>query len=263
MKTDALTLIQAMVANGWHMSTDTLANLTDLDCEGLNNELAKDGRDLEGFKSRLRYLGMTGHEKVLDFGCGFGQWSLALADLNAAVFGVDKAARRLAIARLLATQIQTSGTVTFGESLEELGLGAGQPAGQLDAIFCYSVFMFVPGDFFMAEFARLLRPGGKLYIMVDLPGWHLYRLSRAPKVLPAISYLTLNTLIGRDRNIVYTRRSLEKRITNHGFDLVETGMDYTTSFKPEAERGEQIDALRLAQSFMGLPMLHEVCAVRK
>ncbi|MBF9055278.1 methyltransferase domain-containing protein [Rhodobacterales bacterium HKCCA1065] len=263
MKTDAQALTRAMAANGWHMDTDALFALTDLDREGLHEELAKDGRDLEGFKSRLRYLGMTDHDKVLDFGCGFGQWSLALADLNATVFGVDKAARRLAIARLLADQTQTSGAVTFGESLEELGLGADQPAGQLDAIFCYSVFMFVPGEMFMAEFARMLRPGGQLYIMVDLPGWHLQRLARTPMALPAIAYMTLNTLIGRDRNIVYTRRSLEKRITNHGFDLVETGTDYTSSFKPQAARGEQIEALRLPQTFMGLPMLHEVCAVRK
>jgi hypothetical protein len=29
--------------------------------------------------------------------------------------------------------------------------------------------MFVSGKIFMSEFARLLRPGGQLYIMVDLP----------------------------------------------------------------------------------------------
>lgn len=263
MKTDGQALIQSMAANGWQMEIDALQHLTDIDRAGLHGELAKDGRDLEGFKSRLRYLGMTDHEKVLDFGCGFGQWSLALADLNWTVFGVDKAARRLAIARLLSDQTQTSGTVTFGESLYELGLGADQPGGQLDAIFCYSVFMFVPGDLFMAEFSRMLRPGGKLYIMVDLPGWHLQRLTCEPRALPAIGYMALNTLIGRDCNIVYTRRSLEKRIMKHGFNLVDTGMDYSTSFKPLADRGEQIEALRLPQTFIGLPMLHEVCAVRK
>lgn len=252
-----------MAANGWHMDIDALSGLTALDRAALHAELAIKGRDLEGFKSRLRYLGMTGQEKVLDFGCGFGQWTLALADLNANVFGLDKAARRLAIARLLSDQTHTSGAVTFGQSLDELNLCADQPAGQLDAIFCYSVFMFVPGDLFMAEFARMLRPGGKLYVMVDLLGWHLHRMTRSPKSWPAIGYMMLNTLIGGDRNIIYTRRSLEKLITKHGFDLVETGTDYSTSFNSRAARGEQVEALRLPQAFLTLPMLHEVCAIKK
>ncbi len=263
MKIDKSTLKQALAGNGWQIDMDVLSALKVADKEGLYLELGKDGRDLEGFKSRLRYLGMSGHSKVLDFGCGFGQWSLALADLNATVFGVDKAAQRLTMARILSEKTRISGTLTFGESIEEVGLGADQPAGQLDAIFCYSVFMFVPGQIFMAEFARLLRPGGKLYIMVDLPAWHLSRLTRNLKSLPSIGYMTLNSLIGRDRNIVYTRRSLESCIQQHGFDLLESGTDYTTSFKPKMERGPQNENLRLPQKFMGLPMLHEVCAIRK
>ena len=74
--------------------------------------------------------------------------------------------------------------------------------------------MFLPGDLFMAEFARMLRPGGQLYIMVDLPGWHLRQLMRTPKALPGIGYMALNTVIGAQRNIVYTRRSLESASQN-------------------------------------------------
>lgn len=262
-KTDLQTLSESLAENGWHLSTDRLSTMTDLDLEGLHFELAGKGRDIQGFKSRLRFLGMTDHAKVLDFGCGFGQWSLALADLNAVVFGIDKAPQRLDIARRLSDLVRTSGTVTFGESLEDLSLGADHFSGQLDAIFCYSVFMFLPGDLFMAEFARMLRPGGQLYIMVDLPGWHLRQLMRTPKAVPAIGYMALNTVIGGQRNIVYTRRSLQKRITKYGFEIIDAGADYTTSFKPRAQRGERIEALRLPETFAGLPALHEVCAVRK
>ena len=258
MKIENQALIEAMASNGWSLDIDVFPGLTALDKSVLYAELAKEGRDLEGYKSRLRYLGMAGHEQVLDFGCGFGQWSLALADLNSTVFGVDKAERRTTIARALSQQTRTSGEVIFGHSLSELNLGA----GQLDAIFCYSVFMFVPGNLFMAEFARLLRPGGKLYVMVDLPGWHLYRLFRSLRALPAVVYMALNTLLGRDRNIIYTRHSLEKLITKQGFYLVDKGTDYTTSFKSPNSRGDKVDSLILPQRFFGMPMLHEVCAIK-
>ena len=124
------------------MSLDRLSTMTDLDLEGLHFELAGKGRDIQGFKSRLRFLGMTDHAKVLDFGCGFGQWSLALADLNAVVFGIDKAPQRLDIARRLSDLVRTSGTVTFGESPEDLSLGADHFSGQLDAILLQRFHVF-------------------------------------------------------------------------------------------------------------------------
>lgn len=258
MKIENQTLIHAMASNGWSLDIDVFSGLTALDRSVLYAELAKEGRDLEGYKSRLRYLGMVGHEQVLDFGCGFGQWSLALADLNSNVIGVDKAERRITLAQSLSMQTRISGEATFGHSLSEFNLRS----GQLDAIFCYSVFMFVPGNQFMAEFARLLRPGGKLYVMVDLPGWHLYRLSRSLKALPSVGYMAFNTLIGRDRNIIYTRRSLEKLITKQGFYLVDKGTDYTTSFISPNFRDDKVDSLILPQRFFGMPMLHEVCAIK-
>ena len=122
--------------------------------------------------------------------------------------------------------------------------------------------MFLPGDLFMAEFARCSVPVG------SYASWWIAGLAPAPadahaKALPGIGYMALNTVIGAQRNIVYTRRSLEKRITKYGFEIIDAGADYTTSFKPRAQRGERIAALRLPETFAGLPTLHEVCAVRK
>ena len=182
-----------------------------------------------------------------------------MADLNSVVFGIDKATQRLDIARRLSDLVRTSGTIKFGESLEELNLGADHSSGQLMQ-FLLQRFHVFPDMFIRIANAAprwaTLHHGGSARLA-------LRQLMRTPKALPAIGYMALNTVIGGQRNIVYTRRSLEKRITKYGFELVDAGADYTTSFKPQAQRGERIETLRLPQTFAGLPTLHEVCAVRK
>ena len=47
------------------------------------------------YEDRLRAIGFVGKTQVLDAGCGFGQWSLAMAGLNHRVWAVDIDCRRL------------------------------------------------------------------------------------------------------------------------------------------------------------------------
>ncbi|MDG1326163.1 MAG: hypothetical protein P8P49_10370 [Opitutales bacterium] len=41
------------------------------------------------YSSRISMINFTGGEKVLDAGCGFGQWSVALAEQNNQVESID------------------------------------------------------------------------------------------------------------------------------------------------------------------------------
>lgn len=44
---------------------------------------------LDKYTDRLQAIGFAEHEHVLDAGCGYGQWSLALAGMNQAVSACD------------------------------------------------------------------------------------------------------------------------------------------------------------------------------
>ncbi len=50
---------------------------------------------IDKYKDRLRAISFVGHERVLDAGCGYGQWSLALAELNQTVSACDMSSLRV------------------------------------------------------------------------------------------------------------------------------------------------------------------------
>ena len=50
---------------------------------------------IDKYKERLKSISFVNNEDVLDAGCGYGQWSLALADLNKNVIACDIAKNRL------------------------------------------------------------------------------------------------------------------------------------------------------------------------
>jgi SAM-dependent methyltransferase len=241
--------------NGWPLTEDSLKDfdLSTLEYSAL--ELAATGRTFENYQLRTRYIGLSGYERVLDFGCGLGQWTLALAKDNKWVVGIDKALNRINFANVLkhSMKVDNAQFELDGDQLE---------AESFDAIFCYSVFMFLHGPETAAWFSKLLKPGGKVYLMVDLPGWHLFALKRQPKQLLGIFYLIISTILGRKRNIVYTKRSLRQLMEQAGFEVVDEGGDGETSFLGDRKSGVKPPSF-LTNHFAGLQTLFEICAVKR
>ncbi len=101
--------------------------------------------------------------RVLDAGCGAGNYSLALAGLGFRVYGIDLAPEMIATARELARELgvdEADARFATGD-VEALDLAD----GSFDAIFCRAVLDFAPrpGEA-IAEFWRVLRPGGRLVL---------------------------------------------------------------------------------------------------
>src|SRR5579863_2089807 len=63
----------------------------------------KDG--LARYERRLMQYGFVGLDNVLDAGCGFGQWSLALAGLNRMVEACDESADRIDVVAAMASTL--------------------------------------------------------------------------------------------------------------------------------------------------------------
>lgn len=126
------------------------------------------------YEGRLRALGISGLGLVLDAGSGFGQWSLAAAELNAHVCAIDVDPFRTATLNFLKTRLRSERLSVVRGSLGALPFGN----SEVDAIFCYSaIFM---GDFrrAMQEAYRVLAPGGRLYYTANSFGWYLHNLLR-------------------------------------------------------------------------------------
>jgi ubiquinone/menaquinone biosynthesis C-methylase UbiE len=103
---------------------------------------------LEGFFSegigkysdRLKAISFHEKSKVLDAGCGFGQWSLALAELNKSVVACDCSELRINVLNDLAARCGLQNVQAFQGTVDRLPFAD----EQFDALFSYSVLPLVP-----------------------------------------------------------------------------------------------------------------------
>jgi 2-polyprenyl-3-methyl-5-hydroxy-6-metoxy-1,4-benzoquinol methylase len=133
------------------------------------------------FQARLRAFEecLAGHdlhgEDWLDAGCGSGTMARYLAEAGARVVGVDAAEEMITMARELAGHNSASREVANKDDrsrqlrFEQITTIAHLPLADrsLDGILCSSVLEYVPDPpACLAEFARVLSPGGLLVVSV-------------------------------------------------------------------------------------------------
>jgi SAM-dependent methyltransferase len=132
------------------------------------------------FQARLRAFEecLAGHDlhgqDWLDAGCGSGTMARYLVERGARVLGVDAAEEMIAIARELSSEDVASTVATVDERgpqlrFERIATISHLPVADqsLDGILCSSVLEYVSDPAAcLAEFARVLRPGGRLVASV-------------------------------------------------------------------------------------------------
>ena len=116
-------------------------------------------------ESELDILGDVAGRDVLEFGCGGGQWSIALVRRGARAVGLDLSIRQLAHARRLAGE--ASERVPFVNANAER---APFPDASFDVVFCdHGAMTFADPYLTVPEVARLLRPGGVFAFNIASP----------------------------------------------------------------------------------------------
>lgn len=186
------------------------------------------------YARRVEALGFVGLGKVLDAGCGFGQWTAALARRNATVHAVDLDTHRVEAARGV---LQAKGCDNVSVSRGDVSALPFDPES-FDAVFSYSVIYYTDPQTTLREWARLLRPGGLLYFSTNAVGWYLYNaltnhnaskdFSPRRMGLAALGRTLRNTLGARVPGEAAmppaTTRGLLRRL---GFDILGLGPDGT------------------------------------
>lgn len=128
--------------------------------------------DQSVYISRLKAIGFQNFNSVLDAGCGFGQWSVALSTLNSYVYGFDNNANRISVVNEIKDILKIQNASFSVDSIERTSF----PDNFFDAVFCYGVIMFSDYREVIKEFLRILKSGGKVYICTNGLGWYLYNL---------------------------------------------------------------------------------------
>ena len=186
---------------------------------------------IEKYKERLKAISFIDHNCVLDAGCGFGQWALALAEMNKNVVCCDIAQNRVDFLKNLINSLSIKNLSVSQNGIDKLPF----ENESFDIIFCYQVIQCTPWKKTLSEFKRVLKPGGKVYITTNDIGWYLYLWqvphNKAddydPKELAAMSFMqTLsyekNNQITKNMNLIIEIPEIIAELEKIGFHNIQS-----------------------------------------
>lgn len=188
------------------------------------------GEGLSKYVDRLKALGFTGKDKLLDAGCGYGQWSLALAEMNTTVESCDISPLRIQFLEALADQLGISNLTAKVSGIDLMPY----PDNHFDTVFCYGVIFLTPWRQSLMELTRVLKPGGQLYVNANGLGWYMFlwqeEHNKADDYDPkAIAAKCLSDTLTYDRkgiyepgmNLIIEPEGIKKELERLGFKHIE------------------------------------------
>lgn len=186
--------------------------------------LAQGRRDVARAREWLAALGLpTRWERVLDFGCGAGRLSQALAAFSDEVVGVDVSVPMLETARALD---RTGGRCRF--VLNEAPDLHVFPSGSFDLVYSELVLQHLPWRVipgYLGEFVRVLRPGAVALVQCTTrPMWTVKGLVWRLAPRPAVR-LAQRTLLGYPAPMLMTAvptARVRAVVGAHGGEVLDT-----------------------------------------
>lgn len=132
--------------------------------------------NLRKYEDRILALDFINADCVLDAGCGFGQWSMALAKYNKQVVAIELMPERIAFCKnFFAKNFLKNIDVQQG-SIEKLPY----EDSIFDIVWCYSVLYMTNWKTSLKELLRVLKVGGSLYVCTNDVGWYYNMIINEP-----------------------------------------------------------------------------------
>lgn len=133
-------------------------------------------RDLEIYRKRVEAISFCGGNRVLDAGCGFGQWTISLAEFFTEVIAIDIAPHRLILLEKILEHYSIENVNLKCAPLDKLTYAD----GYFSHIFCYGTLFLTDWKRVLKDFYRLLQPGGALYFSANGVGYYLNLWTNQP-----------------------------------------------------------------------------------
>ncbi|MFY7790998.1 MAG: class I SAM-dependent methyltransferase [Polynucleobacter sp.] len=213
------------------------------------------GRGIGKYAERLKNIGLNNDKLVLDAGGGIGNWAIPLALMNENVEVVDILSERLLLGKAMADRMQINNIKFRHSSIEKLPYSN----SSFDSVICYSVIMFTDINKTLNEFNRVLKPGGKLFLMTDLWRWYLgkgYPEKDKTKYIFGLFKSKIRNSIPKFLSV----KDINNFVIKAGFEIIDSGQDGHTSFKTQTNKsGYEF----YPSNIKGKEELWEICALKK
>jgi len=150
--------------------------------------------------------------RVLEAGCGFGQWAFLIADRGYSVVGIDIARKAIETAQDYAAKKGVKNCHFCCANLRDIPF----KDGYFDYIFSFGLIEhFEDPNKILSEFHRVLKPGGRIFISV--PNCYCFH-----GITRALSRILGKWNLGYERS--YSQRELRELIKSFRFKILEDGI---------------------------------------
>ena len=222
----------------------------------------------ETYRKRLDAIGFLQRGKILDAGCGFGQWSVELARHNPSLCAIDMQPLRLKILAEIVEQLGLDNVETKKSRLEELPYDD----NTFDGIFCYGVISCTDWKKTLGEFARVLKKDGILYLTANGLGWYLNLWKNRPhettdynpRENAALSFWNTTEYEATGKpparaHIIIEVEEMTEAIKERGLTLLEQGGEGTICINKNSCRPEPF----FSGTYFGEVGVYEIVATKK